>query len=154
MLLLLAFVSVPWMLLPKPFLLKKQHEVCSFKLYCVICLFNIGGVCCVCVFVWVGFGFVICLFNNVIFTFSSIVFLSGSKERPMHPFQNQRSLCNQGQTMMIPTVMQSLNSVKFLCISSYTQSSLSSVLFQILLLISVCGRSGMYIFSQAWNNLE
>lgn len=31
-LLLLALVSVPWMLLPKPFLLKRQHEVCSFKL--------------------------------------------------------------------------------------------------------------------------
>jgi len=32
-LLLLAFVSVPWMLLPKPFILKKQHDaVCSLFL--------------------------------------------------------------------------------------------------------------------------
>lgn len=39
-LLLLALVSVPWMLLPKPFLLKRQHEVCSFKLLC-FCPLNI-----------------------------------------------------------------------------------------------------------------
>lgn len=35
-LLLLALVSVPWMLLPKPFLLKRQHDVCNFKLFCFL----------------------------------------------------------------------------------------------------------------------
>lgn len=30
-LLLLALIAVPWMLLPKPFLLKKQHEEVHFS---------------------------------------------------------------------------------------------------------------------------
>lgn len=52
-LLLLALVAVPWMLLPKPFLLKKQHEQVCFEFSYFLC---VGATVFVCFFMCVLLG--------------------------------------------------------------------------------------------------
>ena len=107
-LLLLALIAVPWMLLPKPFLLKKQHEQVCFGFSLLVLLV------CVCVcrsveilcYVWLG-----SLSDNH-------VSFRGSKASLMRHFQ-VLMIPLRWTRIMIHMVMRSLSLVRFLCISLY-----------------------------------
>ncbi|CAI9103744.1 OLC1v1002283C2 [Oldenlandia corymbosa var. corymbosa] len=101
-LLLLALVAVPWMLIPKPFLLKAQHEVCT--------MFSL-------LFPHYFSSHIQSFFIS--FTIWNIFFFRDTMAMVTLPFKTQKSHCWLIQ-IKIPTVMKSSSSVKFLCISLYT----------------------------------
>lgn len=133
-LLLLALVSIPWMLFPKPFLLKKQHqEVCSFfslsswlklfvfkvliffnpfqfLIYHFFLLFVLRGYI---LFYFFGWN---CSLISLNFSFSislSYLFLRGTKVDPTHCFTVLMTLLNWSDIMIL-LGMWSLSLMKFL----------------------------------------
>lgn len=126
-LLLLALVAVPWMLLPKPFLLKRQHEqVCFWILFLALV---------VCVYVYLaGWGIPCYIWRG----FDTHVSFRGSKVNLMHPFQVVM-IPSSWIHIMIHMVMRSLSSVRFLCISLFIPLNLCLEQCQIQLPIFVYG---------------
>lgn len=120
-LLLLALVSVPWMLLPKPFLLKKQHQDVSRGFF--LFWFSVK-----CVYVTV------CIYGFLL----QIISFRGTKVKITNYSRAQMIRFKQRQIMVL-MVMRSLNSVKFLFINSFTLLSSYSEQFQTQLLTFVYG---------------
>jgi hypothetical protein len=172
-LLLLALVSVPWMLLPKPFLLKKQHEAvwyCSqlpsfsiwlkfIYIYMHACMQIINksiiprSLVCVYVCTLANNKQEHCTSFSLSMSSDCKVSPRGTKVNRTHHFRALRSHFSWRQTM-IHMVTRNLNSVKFSYIRWYIPLSLYLEQSQTQLPIFVYGPSGMPLGNEAMHHLS
>jgi len=135
-LLLLALVSVPWMLIPKPILLKKQHEqVCLYSIPHSFAAF------------WLQF-----IYTDCFFSIRGIKATNTQCSRaPMNQWEQ-----SWGNIMMNHMTTRSLSLVKFLFTNLSTPSNLFLVQSQIQLHTFVFGLWGNTTLSkclQTWPHL-